>query len=144
VVLDSRLRLPPSARLLATPGPVVALTVAPEAGAAAALAAAGVDVRRVAGADGRVAPAELVATLVDLECNEVLVEAGPALNGALLAAGLVDELVVYQASHVLGGTALPMFALPPLAAMADRPEFTLGEARRVGADLRLTYLAKGR
>ncbi len=144
VVLDSRLRLPPSARLLATPGPVVALTVAPEAGAAAALAAAGVDVRRVAGADGRVAPAELVAALVDLECNEVLVEAGPALNGALLAAGLVDELVVYQASHVLGGTALPMFALPPLAAMADRPEFTLGEARRVGADLRLTYLAKGR
>lgn len=144
VVLDSRLRLPPSARLLATPGQVVALTVAPEAGAAATLAAAGVDVRRVAGEGGRVAPADLVATLVDLECNEVLVEAGPALNGALLAAGLVDELVVYQAPHVLGGTALPMFALPPLAAMDDRPAFTLREARPVGADLRLTYLPKGR
>lgn len=144
LVLDSRLRLPPTARLVATPGPVVALTVAPDAGQAAALAAAGVDVRRVAGEGGRVAPADLVAALVDLECNEVLVEAGPVLNGALLAAGLVDELVVYQAAHALGGTALPMFALPPLAAMADRPEFTLAGARRVGDDLRLTYLPKGR
>jgi hypothetical protein len=37
-----------------------------------------------------------------------------------------------------------MFALPPLAAMDDRPAFTLREARPVGADLRLTYLPKGR
>ena len=143
IVLDSGLRMPATARLLAAPGPVVVLEVAGDATRRAALAAAGADVRRVAAEAGRVAPAALVDVLRDLECNEVLVEAGPAVNGALLAAGLVDEIVTYQAAHVLGHTALPMFTLPPLAAMAARPEFELADARRVGADLRLTYRAKG-
>jgi diaminohydroxyphosphoribosylaminopyrimidine deaminase/5-amino-6-(5-phosphoribosylamino)uracil reductase len=61
------------------------------------------------------------------------------LNGALLAAGLVDELIVYQAAHVLGATARGMFELPPLQSMEERPAFALLEARHVGADLRLRY-----
>jgi diaminohydroxyphosphoribosylaminopyrimidine deaminase/5-amino-6-(5-phosphoribosylamino)uracil reductase len=140
VVLDSGLRLPPGARLLATPGPVVVLAARDDAGRREALAAAGADVRIVAGEGGRVAPAALVEALLQLECNEVLVEAGPVVNGALLAAGLVDELVVYQAAHVLGDTARAMFALAPLASMDDRPAFRLADVRRVGDDLRLTYL----
>jgi diaminohydroxyphosphoribosylaminopyrimidine deaminase/5-amino-6-(5-phosphoribosylamino)uracil reductase len=87
-----------------------------------------------------VAPGALVEALLQLECNEVLVEAGPVVNGALLAAGLVDELVVYQAAHVLGDTARAVFVLPPLASMDDRPAFRLADVRRVGDDLRLTYL----
>jgi diaminohydroxyphosphoribosylaminopyrimidine deaminase/5-amino-6-(5-phosphoribosylamino)uracil reductase len=74
--------------------------------------AAGADVRIVAGEAGRVAPASLLEVLVELECNEVLVEAGPVVNGALLAAGLVDELVVYQAAHVLGDLAVGMDVSP--------------------------------
>jgi diaminohydroxyphosphoribosylaminopyrimidine deaminase/5-amino-6-(5-phosphoribosylamino)uracil reductase len=140
VVLDSGLRLPPGARLLATPGPVVVLAARDDAGRRAALVAAGADVRIVAREGSRVAPAAFVEALLQLECNEVLVEAGPAVNGALLAAGLVDELVVYQAAHVLGDTARAMFALPPLASMDDRPAFRLADVRRVGDDLRLTYL----
>ena len=77
--------------------------------------------------------------LAALQVNEVLVEAGPVLNGALLAAGLVDELIVYQAAHVLGSTARGMFDLPPLQAMSERPCFELLDVRRVGTDLRLTY-----
>jgi diaminohydroxyphosphoribosylaminopyrimidine deaminase/5-amino-6-(5-phosphoribosylamino)uracil reductase len=140
VVLDSGLRLPPGARLLATPGPVVVLATGDHAGRRQALAAAGADVRIVAAEGGRVAPAALVEALLQLECNEVLVEAGPVVNGAVLAAGLVDEIVVYQAAHVLGDTARGMFTLAPLAAMDDRPAFRLADVRRVGDDLRLTYL----
>jgi diaminohydroxyphosphoribosylaminopyrimidine deaminase/5-amino-6-(5-phosphoribosylamino)uracil reductase len=143
VVLDSGLRLPPTAQLLGRPGGVVVLAARDDPGRRAALAAAGAEVRLVPGDAGRVALPGLMTVLVELECNEVLVEAGPALNGALLAAGLVDELVVYQAAHVLGDTARGMFALPPLDAMDDRPAFRLADVRRVGDDLRLTYLAKG-
>jgi diaminohydroxyphosphoribosylaminopyrimidine deaminase/5-amino-6-(5-phosphoribosylamino)uracil reductase len=140
IVLDSSLRLPPGARLLSTPGPVVVLATHDDAGRRRALAAAGADVRVGAGEGGRVAPGALVEALLQLECNEVLVEAGPVVNGALLAAGLVDELVVYQAAHVLGDTARAVFVLPPLASMDDRPAFRLADVRRVGDDLRLTYL----
>jgi diaminohydroxyphosphoribosylaminopyrimidine deaminase/5-amino-6-(5-phosphoribosylamino)uracil reductase len=142
VVLDSSLRMPPTARLLARPGGVVVLATRDDPARHGPLAAAGADVRIVAGEAGRVAPASLLDVLVALECNEVLVEAGPVVNGALLAAGLVDELVVYQAAHVLGDTARGMFALPPLASMDARPAFRLADVRRVGDDLRLTYLAK--
>jgi len=71
--------------------------------------------------------------------NNVLVEAGPRLNGALLEAGLVNELVVYQAPRVMGARAQGMFALETVERMADSIEFNLVGARRVGADLRLNY-----
>ena len=40
--------------------------------------------------------------LADLEINDVLVEAGPTLAGSMLASDLVDELVIYQAPHIMG------------------------------------------
>jgi diaminohydroxyphosphoribosylaminopyrimidine deaminase / 5-amino-6-(5-phosphoribosylamino)uracil reductase len=77
--------------------------------------------------------------LAQLECNEVLVEAGPRLAGSFLAAGLVDELVLYVAPTVLGDTSRPAFALPqPLATLAARPRFNFHDVRQVGPDLRLT------
>ena len=89
--------------------------------------------------DGRVSVAALLERLAALEINEVLVEAGPTLNGALLQAGLIDELVVYMAAHVLGDDGRGMFSFPPLEHMADRVELQLRETRRVGQDLRLIY-----
>lgn len=143
VVIDSRLRLPPLARVLTTPGQVIVATASDDQARRAMLEAAGAQVRPLAGVEGRVSLPAVIGLLDELECNEVLVEAGPALNGAWLAAGYVDELVVYQAAHVLGSTALPMFALPPLPSMDARPAFRLADLRRVGDDLRLTYRPEG-
>jgi diaminohydroxyphosphoribosylaminopyrimidine deaminase / 5-amino-6-(5-phosphoribosylamino)uracil reductase len=76
--------------------------------------------------------------LAALECNEVLVEAGPRLAGSFLAAGLVDEIVLYVAPTILGDTAQPSFALPqPLRALVERPQYVYHDVRRVGPDLRL-------
>ena len=77
--------------------------------------------------------------LAALECNEVLVEAGPRLAGSFLAAGLADEIVLYIAPTILGDTAQPAFALPrPLRALSERPQYSYHDVRQVGADLRLT------
>ncbi|HEV2110293.1 MAG TPA: bifunctional diaminohydroxyphosphoribosylaminopyrimidine deaminase/5-amino-6-(5-phosphoribosylamino)uracil reductase RibD [Gammaproteobacteria bacterium] len=81
-------------------------------------------------------------TLAELECNEVLVEAGAGMNGPLLAAGLIDELIVYMAPNVLGDTARGMFSLPPLAGMDQRREFEVTDLRKIGNDLRLMLRPK--
>lgn len=138
VILDSGFRTPPGSRLLSVPGEVLILG-AGSADGKAALESRGARVEVLPCADGRVSLQAVMQRLAQLQVNEVLVEAGPVLNGALLAAGLVDELIVYQAPHVLGSTARGMFEIAPLQAMSERPGFELLEVRHVGADLRLRY-----
>lgn len=138
VILDSRLRTPPIARVLVPPGEALILTTDVSA-AAAPLVARGVRVETVATVGGQLDLAAVLGRLAALEINEVWVEAGPRLSGALLAAGLVDELVVYQAPTVLGDAARGMFAFPSPAAPGDGPRFRLLSARSVGDDLRLVY-----
>jgi len=69
--------------------------------------------------------------------NEVLVEAGYRLNGSLLKAGLVDELLLYIAPRLLGDKARGMFELPELQEMAGRRELKILDLRMVGRDLRM-------
>jgi diaminohydroxyphosphoribosylaminopyrimidine deaminase / 5-amino-6-(5-phosphoribosylamino)uracil reductase len=71
------------------------------------------------------------------DVNEVHVEAGPVLCGALLAAGLADELLVYIAPILLGHTGRPMLTLPPLDDMASRWKLHTVDRRQVGDDMRL-------
>lgn len=71
------------------------------------------------------------------DINEVHVEAGPVLCGALLAAGLADELLVYIAPILLGHTGRPMLNLPPLDDMASRWRLHTVDRRQVGDDMRL-------
>ena len=137
VILDSGFRTPPDALLLSVPGEVL-IFGAGRVEKGAALEARGARVETLACTDGRVSLAAVMQRLAELQINELLVEAGPVLNGALLAAQLVDELIIYQAAHVLGSTARGMFELPPLPAMDERPGFELLEVRHLGADLRLT------
>ena len=69
--------------------------------------------------------------------NEVLVEAGTKLNGSLLGAGLVDELIIYLASHILGDNARGMFALAELTALENRVELEIKDVRQIGNDIRI-------
>ena len=65
--------------------------------------------------------AQCIEHLAALEINDVWVEAGAGLNGALLHAGLIDELIIYMAPRLLGDSARGMFAVPPLEVAGERP-----------------------
>ncbi len=141
MILDSRYRTPPTARILARPGEVLVFGAGvARCGRGAALLSRGALVEAAPDDAGRVDLVAMLRRLGELEINEVWVEAGAVLNGALLAAGLIDELVVYQAASVLGAGARGMFDMAPPADLAARPQFRLQEARRVGEDLRLIYI----
>ncbi len=117
------------------------VAIRPEQRAAAVLAAleaAGVEVLCIPGPNARVGLAALCNELGRRGLNEIHVEAGATLNGALLDAGLVDEWIAYLAPLVMGDAARGVFALPPLSDMANRLPFKLLDSRQVGGDLRLT------
>lgn len=79
----------------------------------------------------------VLALLADRGCNEVHVEAGPTLCGALFAAGLVDELLLYVAPLLLGDSAQPLLHLPALTDMAGRWRLRTVDQRMLGDDIRL-------
>ena len=88
--------------------------------------------------DGRVDLDALMRELARRGVNEVHVEAGAKLNGALLRAGLVDELVVYVGNSLIGDPARGMFELnPPLASLEDRVGLDWTSVERIGDDLRI-------
>jgi diaminohydroxyphosphoribosylaminopyrimidine deaminase/5-amino-6-(5-phosphoribosylamino)uracil reductase len=137
VVVDSGLRMPTGAKLLAQPGAVLVVTASDSAERAAALHAAGAETIVLGNAGGQVDLAALLMELARREINELLVEAGARLSGALLHAGLVDEMILYLAPHVMGADARGMFEIPPLTGMSGRVPFTIDDVRAVGADWRL-------
>ena len=136
VVVDSRLRTPADAAIL----PALVACHHADPAAHAALEQAGAEVIELPGTDGRIDLAALLALLAQRGVNEVHVEAGARLNGALLAAGLVDEWVAYVAPMAVGDDARGLFAQPPLASLADAARFKLADMRQIGSDLRLTLL----
>jgi len=76
--------------------------------------------------------------LSDMHINEVLLETGATLSGAMLQAGLIDELVIYMAPVLMGNNARGLFALPGLDSMQDKIELDITEQRMVGQDMRIT------
>ncbi len=136
VLVDSRLKLPLSAKLLAGGRVLVAAAVEDKA-AAAALRDKGAEVLLLPNAQGKVELGELMRELARRELNEVHVEAGFKLNGSLLAAGLVDELLVYVAPGILGDGARGMFALPELTDLAQKRLVQFGDVETIGGDLRI-------
>jgi len=132
VLLDSTLRAPATARLFAPPGEVLVYT----ATEAATTPPANVEIQLLGGADGRV---DLDAVLADLGrrgVNELHVEAGAALSGAFLAAGLVDELLIYMAP-LLVGPGRPLAELPALPGLDTARRWRVVDVVALGPDLRL-------
>ena len=138
VVLDRRRQVPKGARILRPPGEALLFCAA--------------SARRAKGSDERLGEARIervrvtrnhldlrrvLKRLGELEINDVLVEAGPKLTGGLLAAGLVDEWLVYVAPKLLGDRAKPLAALGRLTRMSAVPQFELLECLQIGSDVRL-------
>ena len=136
VVVDSRLDLPLSARLLAPPGRVLIYAAAPEASRRAALERLGVEVALLPSPSGKV---DLAAMLLDLGrrgINELHVEAGHKLNGSLVREDLVDEYLVYVAPKLLGtGRELALFG--PLERLEDAVALQFSSVTPIGQDLRI-------
>ncbi len=143
-VLDSRLRLPPGAKLLQGAHAPLVFTCSTDAVAADALREAGAEVIPTAAAGGRMDLHAVLEELARRECNEVLVEAGAELSGALLQAGLIDELLLYLAPVLMGDAAQGLFRLPGLDTMAQRLALQVLDVRAVGADWRVTARPQAR
>lgn len=138
VILDSALRTPSDARLFAGSGPIFIFTTSAGETRRAALEARGAHVERVASAaDGRPDLRAVLARLAALDMNELLVEAGARLAGALVRESLVDELMLYIAPLLLGPQARALLELPQLATLASSARYMIIETRQLGADLRL-------
>ncbi len=137
VVLDSRLRIPPTARVLArdgTPVLVAATTRAP-ASARRALEAAGVEVLVADGRDGRVDLAVLLRELGRRGVLSLLVEGGGTVHGALMDAGLVDKVLVFIGPQIVGGPAPGPVGGAGVDALARAWQLTRVAVRQLDRDL---------
>jgi diaminohydroxyphosphoribosylaminopyrimidine deaminase/5-amino-6-(5-phosphoribosylamino)uracil reductase len=138
VVLDPQLEMSADARMLALPGQTLVLCTDAGAHRADPLESAGARVVTLPEDHGHVDLEAALRYLAREEINEVLLEAGPTLAGAALAGGLIDELVVYLAPHIMGHGARGLFYLPALARMEDRIGLKITDVRPVGEDWRIT------
>jgi len=138
VIVDSTLRTPVASRLLSLPGKKLIATAVEYSEILDALRQKHVNVCRFAGSDERVNLSLLMEYLAALEINELMVEAGPVLSGAMLQAGLIDELVVYMAPHLMGDQAKGLMSLPGLDQMSQRVILKTKDIRAVGDDWRIT------
>lgn len=124
VIVDSQQRVPASAKVLTGAGPSL-------------LARA----EQFPGTDGKVDLRKLLTFLAsEHQCNEVLLEAGPALSGAMLAQGLVDELITYIAPSLLGHAAMPLMLLPGLERLSQRINLRFCDVAMLGKDCRIRSL----
>ncbi|WP_305074809.1 bifunctional diaminohydroxyphosphoribosylaminopyrimidine deaminase/5-amino-6-(5-phosphoribosylamino)uracil reductase RibD [Propionivibrio sp.] len=136
VVVDSRLELSPEARVLAGGGLLLA-TAVEDRSRAKALCARGAEVMPFPDGSGRVDLVALMAELARRGVNEVHVEGGSRLSGALLNGGLVDELLLYLAPCLIGDKARGMFDMPELTSLDSKRRLVVRDMRMVGGDLRV-------
>jgi diaminohydroxyphosphoribosylaminopyrimidine deaminase/5-amino-6-(5-phosphoribosylamino)uracil reductase len=148
VIVDSQLRTSSAARVLREPGTIVIATAVADSDSAIPLFTASDEnveqkliLKTFAGADGKVDLLQLLRYLAaEHQCNEVMLEAGATLNGAMLRAGLVDELVAYVAPSILGSEAMPMFLLPDMEHLADQVRLRFLDVAMLGKDCRIRSL----
>jgi diaminohydroxyphosphoribosylaminopyrimidine deaminase/5-amino-6-(5-phosphoribosylamino)uracil reductase len=124
--------------MLHLPGETLILCAEAEAAKAAALEAVGAKVLSVSGNRQQLDLSAVLHLLAGQQVNEVLLECGATLAGAMLEQGLIDELIVYLAPHIMGDQARGLFHLPALQRMADRFALQIDDLRQVGRDIRIT------
>lgn len=144
VIVDSRLQTPPEARLFGPRRQVLIYTAVDDPARRAVLEARGATVIRLPDTSGmRVDLAALLRDLARREVNELHVEAGYRLNGALVGAGLVDEFLTYLAPKLIGnGRGMADFG--PLSDLAQAVALEFRSVEPVGPDLRLLARVTGR
>ena len=141
VVLDSHLRISENAKLLTLDGSVCLIHAQGDAEKVQRLQGRGIHLQAL---PQGVELTAVMKFLAQQQINEVLIEAGPTLAGAALQAGVIDELIIYMAPHLMGHEARGLFNLPGLEKMADRVELEIKDIRAVGRDFRLQIIPLNR
>ncbi|GMR07680.1 MAG: bifunctional diaminohydroxyphosphoribosylaminopyrimidine deaminase/5-amino-6-(5-phosphoribosylamino)uracil reductase RibD [Gammaproteobacteria bacterium] len=136
VVLDPDLKIDASARLLQDPGSVLIITAKGNKAARSELKP--VEIIEVERNHRGLDLQQVMQLLAQREINELMVETGATLAGALLEAGLADEMVIYMAPHLMGDQARGLFNMPGLTMMKDRVQLEITDIRAVGNDWRIT------
>jgi len=136
VVLDSRLRMPLAAGMLALSGTTLVCCTGDID--ASEFQKSNAEVMAFPDIEGRVDADSVLQELAARGVNEVLVEAGAELAGNLLERDLVDELVIYQAPHIIGSQTIGLVNTPSWASLSDRRALTVTDVRRIGRDTRIT------
>lgn len=134
VVVDSQQRVTPQHRLIHQPGESWLMRTVPDDAAWPE----GVTQIAVPPRDEQLDLVAMMMLLGQRQINSVWVEAGAGLAGALIQAGLVDELIVYIAPVLLGDAGRGLCTLPGLEALSAAPRLDFRDVRKVGDDLRLT------
>ncbi len=143
VVLDRQLRTPSEARILSEPGEVIIFTLQEKNTKGQFSEFERVDVVQLSSADDFL-PQALHYLACEKEVNEILLESGATLAGAMMAAGLIDELVIYMAPTLLGHESQHLLNLPGISRMTDRIELEYRDIRMVGKDCRIILVIKER
>jgi len=138
VVLDSQLKIQASAKMLGLDGNTLIYTCASNSQKINDLNHANVEVKVLPDSD--ISLEKMFKDLASREVNEVHVEAGATLCGALLAGHHVDEIVIYMAPTILGSDAKSLFELPQLQTMKDKINLEIKDIRAVGKDWRITAI----
>ncbi len=136
VIVDSHLRISPEAKILEGGNTLIAYILDTE-NKTEALKKVGAELINIHSDHGKVCLKQLLSHLAERGINEVMVEAGQTLNGALMALDLVDEFLLYYAPIFLGADARGMLAIPALQTIDDRTELSLIDLRQFGQDIRI-------
>jgi len=142
VVVDTNLSMPSDAKMLNEAGQTVLMTCSADEGVTQVLKEAGADIHMMPYCNTSVDLASVLQKLSDMGINDVLLETGATLSGAMLQAGLIDEIIIYMAPVLMGNDARGLFALPGLEAMQDKIELVITDQRLVGQDIRITAKVK--
>ena len=139
LILDTFLRTPPTARMLALAGVTRIFTSVQDVSSPQfkAIETQGAQIIEIPRDNGRVSLKQVMEHLAQLEYNEVLLEAGATLSGAMLKAGFIDELIVYMAPHLMGNKARGLFNIPGVDKMKERIELEIKDIVSVGNDFRI-------
>lgn len=139
VLLDPELQCPQDAQILSLQGQVLIMTAAGNMDKNwQQLADTGAELETVAAEDGGLDLLSVLEKLAARQVNEVLLETGMTLAGAMVQSSLVDELVIYMAPHLMGDSGRGLLHLPGLDAMQDRVALQITDMRPVGHDIRIT------
>lgn len=142
VIIDTNLSTPVEARILKEPGQTLIVTCSDDQDIIEQLTAAGAQVKQLPSSreGGSVDLNAVLDLLTEMHINEVLLETGATLSGAMLEAELIDELVIYMAPVLMGDAARGLYRLPHLQSMGDKIQLEITDTRIIGPDLRITAI----
>ena len=140
VVLDTHLKIEKNAKVLTLSGNTLIYTSCSDAKKIKHLRQDNVEIKTLE--QDNISLHQVLTDLASREINEIHVEAGATLCGALLEGRFVDEIIIYMAPMILGGDARSLFNLPQLQSMKDKINLDIKDIRAIGNDWRITVIPR--